>query len=52
MRRGEIERSPLVGCKELDRSIESGTGGYDEGQERWIERVDIVEMNQFDAATT
>ena len=48
----EIERSPLVGCKELDRGIEGGAGGYDEGQERRIERVDVVEMNQFDAATT
>ena len=48
----EIERSPLVGCEKLDRGIKSGAGGYDEGQERRIERVDIVEMNQFDAATT
>lgn len=48
----EIERSPLVGRKKLDRGIEGGAGGYDEGQERWIERVDIVEMNQFDATTT
>lgn len=48
----EIERSPLVGCEKLDRGIESGAGGYDEGQERRIERVDVVEMNQFDAATT
>lgn len=48
----EIERSPLVGCEKLDRGIKGGAGGYDEGQERRIERVDVVEMNQFDAATT
>ena len=40
----EVELTPCLRCKELNAGIESCREGYDDSQQRWVQRVDVVEV--------